>query len=202
DERCHIRCHDNLAAAIHMVVEAIFWFHPLVWWLERRLVDERERACDEAVLSAGNDPAEYAEGILTVCRLTAHAPLACVTGVAGSDLRARIESIVRRELGRRMTLSRRVAVACVAVLLIRVPIAVGVVKTEAPLIAVGQEPSAPVSFEAVSVRPNTSGDVAAYVNDLPGGRLVATNATLRTLILQAYQLVDNQLVGAPDWVRV
>ena len=49
-ERCHIRCHDNLAAAIHMVVEAIFWFHPAVWWIEARLVDERERACDEAVL--------------------------------------------------------------------------------------------------------------------------------------------------------
>ena len=102
-ERCHIRRHDNLAAAVHMLVEAIFWFHPLVWWIERRMIDERERACDEAVLRAGKDPADYAEGILTVCRFTLRAPLACVAGVSGAELRTRIESIVRMELGTRMT---------------------------------------------------------------------------------------------------
>jgi bla regulator protein blaR1 len=30
-ELCHVRRRDNLAAALHMLVEAIFWFHPLVW---------------------------------------------------------------------------------------------------------------------------------------------------------------------------
>jgi bla regulator protein blaR1 len=27
----HVRRRDNLAAAFHMMVEAVFWFHPLVW---------------------------------------------------------------------------------------------------------------------------------------------------------------------------
>jgi beta-lactamase regulating signal transducer with metallopeptidase domain len=40
-EICHIQRRDNLAASIHMLVEAIFWFHPLVWWMGTRLVDER-----------------------------------------------------------------------------------------------------------------------------------------------------------------
>ena len=53
-ELWHVRRRDNLAAAIHMLVEAIFWFHPLVWWLGARLVDEREEACDEEVLRAGS----------------------------------------------------------------------------------------------------------------------------------------------------
>ena len=44
----HVRRRDNLAAVLHMVVEAAFWFHPLVWWLGARLVDERERACDSS----------------------------------------------------------------------------------------------------------------------------------------------------------
>jgi beta-lactamase regulating signal transducer with metallopeptidase domain len=35
---------------MHMVVEAIFWFYPMVWWLGRRLAEERERACDEEVV--------------------------------------------------------------------------------------------------------------------------------------------------------
>ena len=36
-----------------MAVEAIFWFHPLVWWLGARLMEEREHACDEEVLREG-----------------------------------------------------------------------------------------------------------------------------------------------------
>jgi bla regulator protein BlaR1 len=75
-ELCHVRRRDNLTAAIHMIVEALFWFHPLVWWIGARLVTERERACDEDVLRLGNQPRVYAEAMLTVCRLYAESPLA------------------------------------------------------------------------------------------------------------------------------
>src|SRR5687767_10740051 len=139
-ERCHIDRHDNLGAAVHMLVEAIFWFHPLVWWIERRMIDERERACDQAVLRAGNDPDEYVAGILTVCRFTLRAPLACVAGVSGAELRTRIESIVRMELGKRMTVTRRVAVALVAAVLPGVPIMAGLVRT--PVVAAAFAPPA------------------------------------------------------------
>jgi beta-lactamase regulating signal transducer with metallopeptidase domain len=67
-EACHMRRRDNLWAALHMLVEAIFWFWPPVWWLGARLIAERERACDEAVLAAGNEPQTYAESILKVCK--------------------------------------------------------------------------------------------------------------------------------------
>ena len=30
-ELCHVRYRDNLTAALHMCVETLFWFHPLVW---------------------------------------------------------------------------------------------------------------------------------------------------------------------------
>ena len=40
-ELCHVRRRDNLTAAIHMVVETVFWFHPLVWWIRTRLVEPR-----------------------------------------------------------------------------------------------------------------------------------------------------------------
>jgi uncharacterized protein (TIGR03435 family) len=200
-ERCHISSHDNLAAAVHMLVEALFWFHPLVWWIESRLIDERERACDETVLRAGTDPDDYAEGILTVCRFTLRAPLACMAGVSGADLRSRIESIVRRELGTRMTFGRRVAVALVVGVLIGAPIISGLVSIGTPLLAVGQEPSTPVVFEVAAVRPNKSGQIAAQIEEPPGGRYIATNASLRILILRAYEIPESQLVGAPDWIQ-
>jgi len=65
-----------------LVVGPIFWFHPLVWWMERRLVEERERACDEEVLRLCGQPQVYAESILKVCECV-ESPLVCVSGVTG-----------------------------------------------------------------------------------------------------------------------
>jgi beta-lactamase regulating signal transducer with metallopeptidase domain len=55
-EICHVKRRDNLANAIHLAVEALLWFYPLVWWLGARLIEERERACDEEVLQGGAKP--------------------------------------------------------------------------------------------------------------------------------------------------
>ena len=85
-ELCHVRRRDNLAAVLHMLVEAVFWFHPLVWWMGARLIEERERACDEAVLELGGRRNVYAESILKVCEFCLSSPLTCVSGVTGSDL--------------------------------------------------------------------------------------------------------------------
>ena len=46
----HVQRRDNLTAALQMTVEAIFWFYPVVWMIGRRLIEERELACDQAVL--------------------------------------------------------------------------------------------------------------------------------------------------------
>jgi uncharacterized protein (TIGR03435 family) len=54
-----------------------------------------------------------------------------------------------------------------------------------------------VFFEVAAVKPNKSGERAARIEEEPGGRYTATNASLRTLILRAYQISENQLVGAP-----
>jgi len=93
-ELCHLRRRDNLQAAVHMLVEAIFWFHPLVWFIGARLVEERERACDEGVLDTGKKPMDYAQAILKVCRLYFRSPLPCASGVSGADLDRRITAIM------------------------------------------------------------------------------------------------------------
>src|SRR6202030_3458211 len=95
--------------SLHMIVDAIFWFHPLVWWLGAKLVEERELACDEEVLSLGTEPREYAEGIVNVCKLYVESPLAAVSGVTGSNLRKRIEGIMLNRLALRLNFAKRVA---------------------------------------------------------------------------------------------
>jgi hypothetical protein len=68
-ELSHARRRDNLTALLHMAVEALFWFHPLVWWIGARLIEERERACDEEVLRSGSEPkdcARYSQNLRTI----------------------------------------------------------------------------------------------------------------------------------------
>ncbi len=90
----HVERRDNLWAALHLIVEAMFWFYPLVWWMESTLISERERACDEEVVRRGGEPDVYAEGILKVCEHYLQSPQLCVAGVSGSDLRKRIDLIM------------------------------------------------------------------------------------------------------------
>jgi beta-lactamase regulating signal transducer with metallopeptidase domain len=73
----HARRVDNLTAALHMLVEAVFWFYPLVWWMERRLIEDREHTCDEAVVELGGNPDVYAESLLKTCRFCVESALRC-----------------------------------------------------------------------------------------------------------------------------
>ena len=124
-ESCHVRRRDNLTAAMHMAVEGLFWFHPLVWWIGARLVDERERACDEYVLRMIGQPRVYAESILAVCKACLESPLACAAGVTGSRVRQRIEDIMSNRIGIRLSTPWRLTLALAAALAVAVPTGAG-----------------------------------------------------------------------------
>jgi uncharacterized protein (TIGR03435 family) len=126
-EICHVRRRDNLTAAIHMLVEALFWFHPAVWWIKSRLLEEREQACDEVVLQSGNEANVYAESILNVCKFCIESPLACVAGVAGPDLKRRIVRIMTGKSARNLDLGRKLLIALMATVAITVPVVFGLV---------------------------------------------------------------------------
>jgi bla regulator protein blaR1 len=124
-ELVHVRRHDNLTAAIHMLVEVVFWFHPMVWWIESRMLQERERACDEAVVQLAGRPDVYAEGLLKACRFCAESPLICVSGITGADLRDRIIRIMTEHLVQKMDLSKKLLLGGVAFVSLAIPVALG-----------------------------------------------------------------------------
>ena len=197
-ELCHVRRRDNLAAAIHMSVEAIFWFYPVVWWIGSRLVDERERACDEEVLRGGNAPAVYAESILKTYQFYIESPLACLSGITGSDLKKRIVRIMTQRLADRLTLARKALLGCVATAVIAGPVLFGLSKQEAASSQPANQGPLP-SFEVVSIKPNRSGGGMIRLNNSPG-RFSATNLTPKMLIEYAYNIKDPQLSGGPAWI--
>jgi TonB family protein len=63
-ERAHIGRGDWLVAALAAVNRSVFWFHPLAWWLERRLAALAEQACDDAAILETGRPSEYAQTLL------------------------------------------------------------------------------------------------------------------------------------------
>src|SRR5687768_12469633 len=75
-----------------------------------------------------------------------------------------------------------------------------IVSAQTPTPPQGVGAGAP-AFAAASVKRNTSGDTSSMISPQPGGRFVATNATLDRLIQNAYGIRDFQLAGGPDWVR-
>lgn len=124
-EACHLRRRDNLWASLHMLAQTLFWFWPPLWWLGTRLIAERERACDEAVLAAGNDAQTYAEGILKVCQHYIRSPLACAAGISGSDLKQRMEDIMKHGIVSGLSMSKKVLLGGAAATLVLTPVAAG-----------------------------------------------------------------------------
>ena len=163
-EMCHMRRRDNLTAALHMAVEALFWFHPLVWWLRARLVEERERACDEAVVEAKRQPFAYAEGILNVCKFYVEAPLSCVSGVTGSELKQRIARILSGQSVRKLDGRRKALLALACVLAVGLPVTAGLVRG-----AQGQTPGAAPEQDGGG---NIS--IGAAGTEVAGNRIIGT----------------------------
>jgi bla regulator protein BlaR1 len=211
-ELCHVQRRDNLTAAIHMVVQAIFWFHPLTWWIGARLVAERERACDEEVLRLGCKANVYAESILVICRLYLSSPLACISGVTGSDLKRRIESIMSNRVGIRLGFARKAVLIAVGAAVVVVPVSVGII--DPPLIRAQSVDPPGTRFEVASIKPatncNASGSIYGEPLSPSPGRLTLNCATVEGLILGAYSRYENGrtnfslaplVLGAPSWIN-
>jgi bla regulator protein BlaR1 len=201
-ELWHVRRRDNLTAAIHMLVVATFWFHPAVWWIRARLLEERERACDEAVLQSGNEAEVYAEGILSVCRFYVESPLECASGISGSDLKTRIARIMTQGFAHKLTLGRKILLATIGLAVIVLPIAFGLlnaIPSRAQSQAQDTKPAAHV-YEVASIKPNKSGDNMTRMMIKPDG-LSVTGATLDMLIQNAYGVRYFQISGSPSWFK-
>ena len=209
-EMCHVRRRDNLTFAAHMIVEALFWFFPPAWWIGARLIEERERACDEAVLQAGGDAEVYAEGILNVCKMYVESPLECAAGVSGSDLKKRIVRIMAEQVARKLTLSRKVMLGVVGVLALAVPLALGLTNS-AQQSAQSDDAGNLHKFEVASIRPDHSGSRlsrsgAAGLGGAPKDRFFVTNTTIKDLICWTFAgnsipLPRDQVSGGPGWIN-
>ena len=118
-ELAHFRRWDDWTNLIQQAVTALLFFHPAIWWIEKKLGLEREMACDDAVLAETASPRAYAECLARLAERTlVGRGIALAQSVLGkvrqtSDRVARILEVNRPASGR---YTLRLAVSLVAVL--------------------------------------------------------------------------------------
>jgi uncharacterized protein (TIGR03435 family) len=205
-EMTHQRRHDNLTAAIHMLVEILFWFHPMVWWMERRMMEERERACDEAVVRLGGSQVAYAEGLLKACRFCVEAPLACVSGITGADLSRRVRAIMMPRLSHQLGLKGKVLLAVAAVMVIVGPVTFGAARAaqqpsgqESPTKMTGTDTSLPVYDVSVIRRAASENEDSRF--NIRLNTLDVQNIALNDLLQNAFDVPKDMIVGLPEWAK-
>ena len=62
-ELAHIRRFDLLVNLFQIVVETLLFYHPAMWWLNKRIRAERELCCDEIAIAASGNRLEYAKAL-------------------------------------------------------------------------------------------------------------------------------------------
>jgi Zn-dependent protease with chaperone function len=65
-ELAHLRRWDDWTNFVQKILAAVFFFHPAVWWIEKKLALEREMACDDLVLAKTASPRAYAECLVSL----------------------------------------------------------------------------------------------------------------------------------------
>jgi bla regulator protein blaR1 len=118
-ERAHVRRRDPLVLWLALLNRAVFWFHPIAWWLERRIAALAEEACDAAVIERGHDPRDYSEYLLDVARAVQRAGTRVnVTAMAmpGSYLAPRIKKIIAGVASSRVSRVRMAGAVSVCVI--------------------------------------------------------------------------------------
>jgi len=93
-EAAHLKNHDPLTRAISAVIRAIFWFHPLVWYAHRELIQAQEQICDQHALRNGIEPENYAEDLLAAASHSHLTPSEALSMAKWSQIGNRIRYIL------------------------------------------------------------------------------------------------------------
>lgn len=96
-EMLHIQRFDHLVHVLALSARALHWFNPLTWVATKRLVAERERACDDGVLAMGVASTSYADHLLGMARhvlIGKEASVGALAMARPSELRSRIVAIL------------------------------------------------------------------------------------------------------------
>ncbi len=125
-ELAHIKRGDSLTELLALLVSVVYWFNPLVWLAVRQHKRERERACDDAVLTFGTRPSEYAFHLMEIATDLSAARSTLLQAAAisqGSSLKDRLLCILNPRIKRGVLKPVVAVLACLLVAALVLPLA-------------------------------------------------------------------------------
>ncbi|HEY2341938.1 MAG TPA: HEAT repeat domain-containing protein, partial [Chthoniobacteraceae bacterium] len=111
-ELAHVRRWDYLTNLLQSFIEIALFYHPAVWWISRKLREERENCCDDVALETMQDRVLYASALAALEERRSLSP-PLVLAIAQGTLLARIRRIAGVG-GRKSSLAPVMAVALIA----------------------------------------------------------------------------------------
>ena len=93
-ELAHLNRYDDWGLLAHRFIQTLLWWHPVIWYLGRRLEAEREFACDEVVVRDGSRRG-YARALVRVAEVSRSDMVELAPGVLRGDLTRRVESLLQ-----------------------------------------------------------------------------------------------------------
>lgn len=125
-ELAHVRRYDCLGQIFALVMRALLWFHPLVWWTVRDLRMDQERACDDTVIRQGVNACEYAEHLVMVSASGTIPALSSTVALAMSratQLERRLQAMLDEQRNRRPMSRKRTLVVMILTYCLLLPLA-------------------------------------------------------------------------------
>lgn len=117
---------------------------------------------------------------------------------SGSSLEGRIAEGMTNRLMSSLNVARKLLLATSGLAAVASQIVVGLMQV--PQARAQSQVASRPAFEAASIKPDKSGDRRVGIIPFPGGRLNATNVTVKMLIRTAYRVQDFQILGGPSWL--
>jgi uncharacterized protein (TIGR03435 family) len=197
-EAAHLAGYDDWSNLAMRLLGGALALHPVAIWILRRIEREREIACDDWVVARTGAARPYAESLAHLFELReAKRSEMLASGIFGSHSRLgnRVEILLRR--GR--TFSPKTSPKGVATSALALAVLMLAGSLMPRWIVFAQQPQA-FSFEVASIHSNNTGAEGSIVNFPETGRLSVTNASLKTLVRNAYGVQNDQIAGGPAWL--
>jgi len=181
-ELAHVRRYDYLVHILQSAMEAIFFYHPAVWWVSGHMRTERELCCDDIAVSITGDAVAYVRALAEFDSARWIQPTAMAAN--GGSLAGRVARLLGQSPTSRRTSSGPTSAAALILL------ALGGW-------AVFAQPTDRPQFEVASVKPSVNVGIQ-HVRPLTGH--LTADAGLRILMQYAYGVQPFQVIGGPDRV--
>jgi hypothetical protein len=148
-EASHVRRNDLVANTFQKIVEVVFWWNPIIRWMGSTLDAAREIACDVKASRSCENPADYAEALLTAVEHIAiprAVRFAAALGMSGSQvLDQRIECIIEERSS-----GAPARMAAIGALLVLAAVCVAACAVSRPLRPVPARPPEPSSIASIA----------------------------------------------------